>query len=139
MIPLYVNVGVSRRLRIFLWLAHGMACVAWVVAIKLWWLRMLGAGMLLGSAIWHDRKQRVLQLTTIEASGEGYRLHWRGVWHEAVLQEALVTAPLTVANFRCAGRRVDAVLLRDNVDAEAYRRLRVWLRWGRIKKQPDLF
>ena len=129
-----MNVGVSRRLRIFLWLAHGTACVAWVIAIKLWWLRILGAGMLLGSAIWHDSKQRALQLTAIEAASEGYRLHWRGAWHEAALQEALITAPLTVVNFRCAGRRVVAVLLRDNVDAEACRRLRIWLRWGRIKK-----
>jgi len=133
-IPLSVNVGVSRRLRALLWLAHGTAFVAWVIAIKLWWLRALGAGVLLGSAIWHDRKQRALQLTAIEADSEGYRLYWRGAWHEATLQEALITAPLTVANFRCAGRRVVAVLLRDNVDAEACRRLRIWLRWGRIKK-----
>jgi hypothetical protein len=113
--------------------------VAWLIATQLWWLRVLGAGALLGSAMWHDRKQRQPQLTAIEAGSGGYRLRWRGEWHEAALREALITAPLTVAHFKCAGQGVDAVLLRDNVEQDAYRRLRIWLRWGRIKKQPDLF
>ncbi len=49
-----------------------------------------------------------------------------------VLASSFVTAYLTILNLRDlqTNRRVHLLLLPDNTDAEAFRQLRVWLRWG---------
>lgn len=49
-----------------------------------------------------------------------------------VLASSFVTAYLTILNLRDLenGRQVHLLLLPDNTDAEAFRKLRVWLRWG---------
>lgn len=49
-----------------------------------------------------------------------------------VLASSFVTAYLTILNLRDLenGRQVHLLLLPDNTDAEAFRQLRVWLRWG---------
>lgn len=49
-----------------------------------------------------------------------------------VLASSFVTAYLTILNLRDleSGRQVHLLLLPDNTDAEAFRQLRVWLRWG---------
>jgi toxin CptA len=56
-----------------------------------------------------------------------------GVRHEArVLGTTYVSPGLCVVNLRVEGRLCarHAVILSDRVDAETFRRLRVWLRWG---------
>ncbi len=135
--PISIVIGVSPRLRILLWLTHGVALAAWFMALHALWLRIAGTVTLMVSALWYDHATRHAPLTAIEADQNGYRLLWRGVWQPAILLEALITAPLTVINFRSNGRRIDAVLLPDNVESEAYRRLRVWLRWGRMEEDAD--
>jgi len=55
-----------------------------------------------------------------------------GVWHEAVLLGSSFVAPhLTVLNLKPAGGRLakHLVILPDAIDAEDFRRLRVWLKW----------
>ena len=54
-----------------------------------------------------------------------------------VLPDSFIASYLTVLNYRVSGKfwGRSIVLLRDNTDADAFRRLRVWLRWAR---QPSL-
>lgn len=61
-----------------------------------------------------------------------------GDWRQCeVLGSTYVTAILTVVNLRVAGeRRVrSVVILPDGIDADAFRRLRAWLRW-RSQAEP---
>jgi toxin CptA len=56
-----------------------------------------------------------------------------GAWHEGRLLGSTYVAPfLTVINLEVPGRRRarHVVILPDAADPEAFRRLRVWLRWG---------
>ena len=56
----------------------------------------------------------------------------RGDWAEcALLGSTFVSAALTIVRVRPQGgwRARQIVLVADNVDPEAFRRLRVWLRW----------
>jgi toxin CptA len=56
-----------------------------------------------------------------------------GTWHEArILGTSYVSPVLSVINLRLEGRRCarHMVIVSDNADAEYFRRLRVWLRWG---------
>lgn len=50
-----------------------------------------------------------------------------------VLPSSFIASYLTVLNYQVEGRyrRRSILLLSDNVDADAFRQLRVWLRWGR--------
>jgi len=62
-----------------------------------------------------------------------------GQWHEGkVLGSTTVTSFLTVINLRVVthSRIRSIVILPDSMDADDYRRLRVWLRW-RPARQAD--
>ena len=50
-----------------------------------------------------------------------------------VLASSFVASYLTILNYRIEGkfRQRSILLLPDNVDAEAFRQFRVWLRWSR--------
>lgn len=63
-----------------------------------------------------------------------------GEWLEAaVLGTSCVTPSLTVINLRVEGRRAanHVLLVRDNVDAGDFRKIRVLLRWARPKRPAD--
>ena len=56
-----------------------------------------------------------------------------GTWHEArVLGTSYVSPLLSVINLRLEGRVFarHVLIVPDNADAECFRRMRVWLRWG---------
>lgn len=78
----------------------------------------------------HARSVVRLELTDRE------HLRWQtraGSWQSGRILGSSTVAPwLTVLNVRCDGRRwpLHVVLLTDSLDAAAFRRLRVWLRWG---------
>lgn len=74
-------------------------------------------------------------IAAIEVSSEGVMriLSRSGDWTDAgVLGSSFVTPWLTVLNLRLPERRFarHVVVLPDGVNADAYRGLRVWLRWG---------
>lgn len=54
-----------------------------------------------------------------------------------ILPDSFVASYLAVLNYRVSGKKGQRsiLLLPDSTDADAYRRLRVWLRWAR---QPSL-
>ncbi|MHB1677340.1 MAG: protein YgfX [Sulfuriferula sp.] len=110
--------------------AHALAIAAlWLATLSEIW-QIGGTVMLGGSAIYYFYQLHRDAVSAIEADDSGYRLLNRGSWVTAQLEHALVTATLTVIEFKQEnGQRVSLVLLPDSVAADDYRRLRVWLRW----------
>lgn len=110
--------------------AHALALFAvWLAALaKIW--QIAATAVLTGSAIHYFRRLRKDGITALEADDSGYRLLDRGAWLDVQMRHALVTATLTVVEFKqTKGRRLSLVLLPDSLAADDYRRLRVWLRW----------
>ena len=112
--------------------AHALAVLAtWLAAVALPW-QIGGTLLLTASAIYYFQQLRQLAVAAIEADETGYRLLHQGLWVDAALQQAFVTAPLTVIQFKLAsGGRVVIPLLVDSMAVDDYRHLRVWLRWVR--------
>lgn len=120
--------------------AAGMgACgLAAMLPIPLWGKTVFGA-VVLFCTFYHIARDALLRMpwsiTALEVSSKGSLryLPRAGDWIEAeVLGDSFVTPWLTVLNLRLPERRFarHVVVLPDAVDAEAYRGLRVWLRWG---------
>ena len=135
---LTIAVGRSRRLA-------GLLAGMHAFAAALFWLAPLPHGLaallmpvLLGSA-WHTLWRDGFR--TLQHSLIGLRLDAdcrcefqtrTGAWHEAALLGSSFVAPyLTVLNLKPAGGRLvkHLVILPDAVNAEDFRRLRVWLKW----------
>lgn len=74
-------------------------------------------------------------ITALEVGSRGKFRCFAGAhdWRDAeVLGSSFVTPWLTVLNLRLPGKRLaqHVVVLPDAVDSDAFRHLRVWLRWG---------
>lgn len=112
--------------------AHVLAIMAtWLAAAVLPW-QIGGTLLLTASAIYYFQQLRQSPISAIEADETGYRLLHQGIWVDADLLQAFVTAPLTVIQFKLtSGGRVTVPLLVDSMAANDYRHLRVWLRWVR--------
>ncbi|ARU32242.1 hypothetical protein CAP31_11500 [Sulfuriferula sp. AH1] len=112
--------------------AHGLAIPAlWAAALASDW-QIGGSVALVASAVYYFLQLRRVPVSAIEADETGYRLLHQGRWADAALQQAVITAPLTVIQFRLtSGARVAIPLLVDSMVADDYRHLRVWLRWVR--------
>lgn len=88
-------------------------------------------------AVLHDAWRRLpWSVTALQLAADGSLRCMRrdGRWLSAQVQDSsCVTAWLTVLDLRLSGARFrrSVVLLPDCLEAEAYRKLRVWLRWGR--------
>lgn len=135
---LHVAIRASRWLRAWVVFMHALALLALLTInptqLPLY-LKLAGIIVFILSGLWYDVRLRHPSVTVIEADKQGYRLLWRGHWHNAELREALITVPLTTIHFQIGPQRVDIPLLPDSTDANSYRRLRVWLRWSRMEKK----
>ncbi|MHB0991436.1 MAG: protein YgfX [Burkholderiales bacterium] len=120
----------SKRLLALVVSAHGLALLAvWFAALTPIW-QIPATVVLTGSAIHYFRRLHKDGITALEADDSCYRLLDRGAWLDVQMRHALVTATLTVIEFKQTnGRRRSLVLLPDSLAADDYRRLRVWLRW----------
>ena len=126
----------SRTLAAAIALAHLAALAAAVVALPGGAAAVVAAGVVL-SAIGHMRQalhrapQAVAGLE-LTADGQAAVAGPSGDWSTARLRSAAVPVPwLAVVTLRDAlGRRRSAVILPDALDRHAFRRLRIWLRWG---------
>jgi toxin CptA len=96
---------------------------------------------ILASGAWsilHSALQRSRSAIIELEAGEGGRISCRtraGEWREGqVLASSFITPWLTVLNLRAAGtaRTRRLLIVPDNVEQEAFRRLRVVLRWSRL-------
>ncbi len=95
-------------------------------------LLLLSAGTTISryALLRHSRSVVRLELTDRE------QVRWQtrvGSWHTGLILGSSTVAPwLTVLNIRCDGQRwpIHVALMSDSLDPAAFRRLRVWLRWG---------
>ena len=112
--------------------AHALAVLAsWLAAVAFPW-QIGGTLLLTASAIYYSQQLRQSAVAAIEADETGYHLLHQGLWVDADLLQAFITAPLTVIRFQLAsGGRVTIPLLVDSMATNDYRHLRVWLRWVR--------
>lgn len=137
--PVHVALQPSRQLA---WLLVLMGCSMCTVAVLLpipLWSRVLAGIAVAGAVLYHLARDAALRLPwsvlALEVgAGESLRVLGRGEgWSDAeVLGSSFVTPWLCVINVRLPGRfwTRTVVLLPDSAQAEPFRRLRVWLKWG---------
>ena len=129
-LPLLVEIGGSRQLRLFLIAAH----IAGICTLFLADLPPLsqwsGAVMLTVSLLLHFRPSTNFRL---RGDDEGKLMIWReGKWQTTRISNSSVVWPfcivlrLAIANQRGYS---NLVVLPDSMPATDFRRLRVWLRW----------
>jgi hypothetical protein len=132
---LQVRLRPSRALAVAIAAAHLAALAAALVALPGAAAGVAAAGVVL-SAIAQVRQAlhrapdavAGLELT---ADGGAAVAGPAGDWSTARLRSVAVPVPwLAVVTLRdAAGRRRSAIVLPDSLDPEAFRRLRIWLRW----------
>lgn len=136
--PLRLRLGPSRRLAIVLALGHLGGMVAALIPPWPWWA-VATLSVVVGGA-WFKAHRRLvggrdgaIAELRLQAN-DSFEVTVDGKTVAAVLHGAEVVQPwLTVLVFRLAdGRRRAAVLLPDNVEPQAFRRLRARLRRGRF-------
>lgn len=129
-LPLVVSVGASRSLRHGLIALHLLAgCALAVSALPLAW-RLAGMLVLCLSA-WRRTRPRPPVELRCDREGKLARATAQG-WREQRLGQPLVVLPgLCLITLRpAAGGPAHGLLIpADSLDAQAFRRLRVWLRW----------
>ncbi|MEO1765659.1 protein YgfX [Thiobacter aerophilum] len=77
------------------------------------------------------RHRRAIQRLELDAQGQLYVIDGTGQPQRARVSAASFVTPwLTVLDFATERGRRTLLIMPERVDAEAYRRLRVWLRWG---------
>ncbi len=134
-----VLIGASRRLSAVLLAGH-FAAVVCVLAVPLPTLfqGLVGLALLisLAGSLWHHALRRASRaIVAIEPMTDGWvAAHCRDgrCWTGRVAQDSFVSPAWVVLRIVPDGmRRARTVVIPgDAVQAEAFRRLRVWLRWG---------
>ena len=132
--PIRLTIGRSRRLLWALAFIHcGAAGAALFVALP-WWLRVSLLAVVLWSG-WraHSRHLRgdgvAVRELLLRGDGVFEVTTATGIEEASLISADLVEPWLTVLVLRrVSGRKVSVVLLPDNVEADAFRRLRVRLR-----------
>jgi toxin CptA len=122
-----------------LMLGHaGAIALLWPVALPVWVKTVLALAVI--ASLVHSLRQVALlkapeSIIAIEIK-EPAKLALqtrRGEWHECSLSgDSYVSAWLTIVLLKIDKKRFPrcAVITPDNVDADDFRRLRVWLRWN---------
>jgi toxin CptA len=137
---LLISLRPSRRLTLALVLAYLSAASAVAATdLPLWLTIPVGSALLAYGAVTAARTALLRAADAIVAvqAGRPDRLPFQtrdGAWHEGRLLGTSYVAPyLTVLNLSEPGTRRPrhVLILPDGIDAEDFRRLRVWLRWGR--------
>ncbi len=125
-------------------IAHGAAiAVIALVSLPLW-VQLIAIAALAGSFAFEIRQTVLLRapdaVVALEiAADDTLSVHTRrGNWIKCEVQgRTYVTYFLTILNLKeqGGGRAKRAVILPDSIDAEDFRKLRVWLRW-KEERQP---
>ncbi len=135
---LNIQLRASRTLGAILVIAHGTAIAAILLAGMPGWIASIAVAALvasLGREVWRNALKRSAgAVAAIEiASDNVLSIQMRrGDWVECEVRgDTYVLSFLTVLNLRRIdnGRGISVVILPDAIDAEDFRRLRVWLRW----------
>ena len=128
----------SRYLTTILIVAHGAALAALLPLTLPAWSKVALAFLMLFSLMYHLRRDAWLSAPSsgiaLKLEGDRVVLTTRGGEQLVgqVLRDSLVTPFITVLNVLPQGARFarSLVVLPDSLDAESFRQLRVWLRWG---------
>lgn len=136
--PQHIEIKPSGLLALALCAAHvAAAAVAWLAPVPLW----LKAGITLAivASLVHSLSRKaalhaaraIVALEVTEAGRISFRTR-NGEWQACELLGSTYVSPyLTILNLKAQGARVrHVVLVPDNVEAQDFRRLRTWLRWG---------
>ncbi|MBI1988389.1 MAG: hypothetical protein HYS65_01405 [Betaproteobacteria bacterium] len=135
-----ISLRPSRILAATLVLAHGAAVAMVVLAGTAPWLEAIAIAALVASLVFNVRQSALLRTADAVigleiASDDKFSIQTqRGGWIECeVLGSTYVISFLTILNLKRtdSGRITRAVILPDSLDAEDFRKLRVWLRWKR--------
>jgi toxin CptA len=141
---LTIRLGVSWALATLLLVAHG-AVMALMLMVEIpWWLKGIAVAALAANLTLQIR-QSVLLLTddsaiALEVSGDNAFIvqtrRGKRVEYD-VLGSTFVSARVTVLNLRAVdnGRGRNVVIFADAVNADDFRKLRVWLRWKTGREQ----
>lgn len=127
--PLTIPVLASLRLRRVLLLAHlPLLAAVWLLFGESWH-GVPVIGLLLVHAVWQDRRLACPPVSALSVRGGVCQVFCDGQWLDVALHSATVLAWFT--QLRLVGQRRSYViyLLSDNVEADAFRQLRIWLRW----------
>ena len=133
----------SRILTAILVIAHGVAIAMVALAGIPVWLELIAIAALLGSLVFEVRRIALLRaldaVIALEvASDDRFSIQTRrGEWIECEVRgSTYVSSLLTILNLKVidSGKNKRAVILRDSLDAENFRKLRVWLLW---KREPQ--
>ncbi len=121
-------------------LAHGVAIAMVVLAGMAPWLEAIAIAALVASLVFNVRQSALLRAADAVigfeiAPDDRFSIQTRrGGWTECeVLGSTYVISFLAILNLKRtdSGRITRAVILPDSLDAEDFRKLRVWLRWKR--------
>lgn len=138
-VKLRIAIGPSHLLAAVLGVAHAVALTVTVVVALPTWVKFLIAMVLVTSGTWSilrlalQRGPSAIDELEVEAGGRISCRTRDGRWREGqVLASSFVSPWLTVLNLRMAdaARARHLVILPDNVEKDAFRRLRVLLRWS---------
>jgi len=128
----------SHYLAVMLIVAHGATLSAIFPLIFPVWAKMALAFFVVLSMVYHLRREALLSAPSscvaLMLEGDQWELTTCGGDHLTcqILRDSLVTPYLTVLNILPQGARFarSVVILPDSLDAESFRQLRVWLKWG---------
>ena len=128
----------SRYLAAVLIAAHGSAIAVLVPLALPVWAKAALAIVILFSLAYHLRRDALLSsksaVMALMLEDDWAVLTLRGGDQLAgqMLRDSLVTPYITVLNVLPQGARLarSVVILPDSLDAESFRQLRVWLKWG---------
>ena len=134
----------SRYLAVLLASIHALALVSLALVLPAWAAAASG-GLMLASLAYYLLRDGWLRLgiscigLALDEDGVEMFLRDGRCVPGVVLPDSLVTPLLVVLNIRLHGGRGtrSVLILPDSLDAESFRELRVWLRWGRHAARGD--
>ena len=141
--PIRLDFKPSKRLAAILAIAAAIACFALAVLSIALWIKLAAMTVAVLATAYHvlhalQRTPRSCIALVLDSKGEWQLMMRDGNRYVAtILPSSFVTPCLTILNCSLSGRwlrypwqQYHIVILPDAVDAESFRRLRVWLRWG---------
>ena len=136
--PIRLDFKPSKRLAAILAIAAAIACFALAVLSIALWIKLAAMTVAVLATAYHvlhalQRTPRSCIALVLDSKGE-WQLMTRdgGRYATTILPSSFVTPCLTILNCSLTDRLLQyhIVILPDALDAESFRRLRVWLRWG---------
>lgn len=126
---LVIHLTASTLLRRVVLFAHlPVLASVWLLAGDSWRV-LAGVAILAAHAWWQDRRLASNPISALSVHADQCRICHAGQWRDASLHSATVFAWFTQIRLTNEGKPYHLFLLADNTDPDAFRRLRIWLRW----------